>query len=123
LKFRFGIFAFSAQEMGIKSLRLKLIIKDSPTDVIQIFIIVVFVEGILLEGGIFILYGHFVAIHTLSFKLIKNKKFNYILIKKMKRDDAHPTMEEGFERGVRSYHEDFFVHLASILRTPLDLSY
>lgn len=63
-------FTFLTHGVGVKSLRVTFILKDSLTNVLKIFVVVVLIEGIFFEWSIFVLYGAFVTIHTLSFKLI-----------------------------------------------------
>ena len=66
----FASFYFLTHSMCVKGLRMALIFKNSLTDVLEIFVVIVLIEGIFFEWSILVLDGAFVAIHTLSFKLI-----------------------------------------------------
>lgn len=58
--------------MGINGLGVYPIIKDAFADLVELLVVVIFVEGVLLKRGVLVLDGPFVAVHTLCFKLIKN---------------------------------------------------
>ena len=60
-----------AKRMGVDGLGVEAVVKDALADLVEILIVVVFVEGVLLERSVLVLDGPFVAVHTLCFKLIR----------------------------------------------------
>ncbi len=66
----FRAFVLLPQGVCIYGLRVDLIIvEDTLADMVEIFVIVVFVEGILPERCVFVLDGSFVAIHDVKFEI------------------------------------------------------
>lgn len=57
--------------MRVDGFGVELVIEDASADLVELLVVVVFVEGVLLERSVLVLDRPFVAVHSLCFKLIR----------------------------------------------------